>query len=418
MKPRILVVALMAVLGPGCSTTTDKQRLSFRVEPLQTIHHGGPTAQSYYQLGRYYQGQDRLGQAEDAFLKAVAADDKYIDAFNALASLYARRGETERAVKMFEKLTAIAPEAAYLHNNLGFAYYLTGHQEEAYASVKKALTLDSTLERGWANLGLIAAKDGAPALVQAVRQHALDTLPLALGEPQDLVLPNAGKAGLAAATPVVPEAGFTVVTQPAPHSLVEEVRYADASNVVDTQQAPRQAGPDAASLNTPDGRSDKTSENEANSAARFVLVSTRSELMANGQPLEFPSAVDAQSMAPVATLAAIRLEVSNGNGISRFAGRFSSVLRSSQVPVAKITNYGSFSTPQTFIEYRAGYAAAAQALMQRINLDARLVPAAQSRLGVDVRIVLGHDALRFCPKACGGNLNPQMVAAAAVASGV
>ena len=416
MKPRILVVAMLAVLGSGCSTTTDKQGLGYRVEPVQSIHHGGPTAQSYYQLGRYYQGQDRLGQAEDAYLKAVAADDKYIDAFNALASLYARRGETERAVKMFEKLTAIAPEAAYLYNNLGFAYYLVGRQEDAYANVRKALSLDSTLERGWMNLGLIAAKDGGPALVQAVRLHVLDTLPLALGSPQlPAAAPHLGTVAAA-----VPDAGFTVVTQPAPHPLVEEIRMADASNVIVMQEAVDHSGPEAATAGMADIRSNigpEAAGPKPKSDGQFVVVSARQEMAAYGQPLEIapaaaPATIDRTLTHPV------RIEVSNGNGISRFASRFGALLRYNDIGVARVTNYATYAMASTVVEYQPGFHDDAQAVLSRVGMNATLVAATGLRAGVDVRIVLGRDAVRFCGTTCRAReISPRIVSVASGSAG-
>ena len=62
MKPRILVLALIAALGSGCASN-DKMRLAYEVKPVSTVRHGGANAVSYYQLGRYYHGQMRLDMA-------------------------------------------------------------------------------------------------------------------------------------------------------------------------------------------------------------------------------------------------------------------------------------------------------------------------------------------------------------------
>lgn len=398
MKPRILVVALLAVLGSSCSTTADKQRLTLRIEPVQSIRHGAPNAQSYYQLGRYYQGQNRLDQAEEAYLKATALDDRYLDAFNALGSLYAQRGELERAAKMFEKLTAIVPDAAYLYNNLGFAYYLLGRQDEAYASVRKALTLDATLERGWANLERIAAKEGKTALVAAARAHTLDALPLAFGQSTNPDAPIAEPVRQVAGTASDP--GFTLITEPSSYTIVEEVQRPDSANARAVQNGAESDPAHVGGLAAADMQSGKMREPVQDLDGRFVVVSAQQEFVPDGPLLafQFPvqSAADQKAVdSHAAPLPVVRLEVSNGNGIPRFARNFSLWLRNDEISVKRITNYSSFQLQQTVIEYQPGFDAAAQALMQRTNVNARLMPAIKSRPGVDIRIVLGRDVSNF-----------------------
>jgi hypothetical protein len=102
--------------------------------------------------------------------------------------------------------------------------------------------------------------------------------------------------------------------------------------------------------------------------------------------LELPAA---PTPAPAPT--DFRLEVSNGNGVRHFAVRFSTMLRQAGQPVARITNHKSFDAQATVIEYRSGYAAAADALNARFRLGAALQESGADRPGTDVRVILGHD---------------------------
>ena len=98
MKLRLLVVALIAVLGTGCATTDKSGLAGYKIKPDSTVRHGAPDAQSFYQLARFYHGQKRYEKAEMAYIKAIALDGGRVDSYNALGSLYAERGDLERAI--------------------------------------------------------------------------------------------------------------------------------------------------------------------------------------------------------------------------------------------------------------------------------------------------------------------------------
>jgi len=410
MKPRILVLALIAALGSGCSSM-DKPNMALHFEPVLSIHHGAPNAQSYYQLGRYYQGQKRLAQAEEAFLKAIAADERHADAYNALASLYAERGELERAVQMFQKVTAMAPDAAYLYNNLGYAYYLQGHQDKAYAAVRMALSLDQTLERAWVNLARIAAMSPESVFAEALKARRVDALPTELASSAaadesasttsvGIALPGEQASPLASAGDLPAQADD------------QNMKFADTSVVDTAQKGAANAMPAvAAPVTTSLPPVPVPSSEELIAGGKFILLSASREVVSVGGSIEITTAAPATPGATgpgigrnvgsndgknrEMTIPAIRLEVSNGNGVSRFARKFSARLRGDSIPVARITNLSKFSLKKTVIEFQPGYETAARALMNRTSLPAQLVAASKPRPGSDVRIVLGRDALPF-----------------------
>ena len=362
MKLRLLVLALLAALGSGCSSI-DKPRQAMDVEPLFSVRHGAPDAQSYYQLGRYYQGQYRLAQAEAAYLKAIAADSRNLDAYNALGRLYAERGELERSTKMFERATTMAPKAAYLYNNLGFAYYLGGRLDDAYAALRKALSLDNSLARGWVNLEKIAASRQDARLLAAIKARRLDALPTEFA------------AALAA-----PQSVATILLAPT------ESASPNATLIAAPVASDDRLGPEKAQV-----------KEELIAGSRFSLVSASSEAVASGGVIVITSALSASQPQELqrSPRTSARLEVSNANGVSRFATQFSAKLRSDDIPVARITNFGSSQLKQTVIEYQPGYEDEARQLIDHTQLAVRLIPAIRPRPGSDIRIVLGRDALRL-----------------------
>lgn len=348
MKLRLSVIALSAALGAAC-TTTDNSRAKLDVRPTLSVRHSAETAASYYQLGRYFHGQNRLAPAEEAYQRATALDAGHIDALNALGCLYAERGEMDRATESFAQAVALAPDAAYLHGNLGYAYLLQGRIVGAYAALHRALRLDPGFERGWRNLQRIAEQRPDAALAGAIAARQFDRLPDAL-------------PGTLPATPPDTEPTQAV-------------------------SAPQPAAPAPAA----DSASSATADEPAAIPPSPVAESAPAPTAAAQ-----PETLDQPSTAPRPwDFSALRIEVSNGNGVPRFARKFGAQLRADGLPVSRITNLGSFRLRQTVVEFQPGHEHAARALNVRLGLAARIVPAIKPRPRSDIRIALGQDLARL-----------------------
>ncbi|MGE5469752.1 MAG: LytR C-terminal domain-containing protein [Bacteroidota bacterium] len=381
MKPRILVLSLLATLGSGC-TSLDRPSAALQIEPVMSIRHGGPDAQSFYQLGRYYHGQQRLELAENAYLKALAVDERHVDAMNALGSLYAERGDLKRAAQMFEQVTAQAPQAAYLYNNLGFAYYLLDRVDDAYLAVRQALSLDQNFERAWANLERIIGRGMGAELVEMVKARRLDVLPASLAS-ESLPGKSAGEmAGISREAEIAPK--LALETELAPR-LDVGVPPAGAANPIKTPPAAEEAAPPAVD---PAAKVFLPAETGSAQASGPLLTVADHPLASPSSSSECPKDVpDGASSTPA------RLEISNGNGIGGFAKKYSAALKTKEIPVARITNFASFTLRNSVVEFQPGYRASACVLLARIGLEARMVAAIRARPRSDVRILLGRDAL-------------------------
>lgn len=89
-------------------------------------------------------------------------------------------------------------------------------------------------------------------------------------------------------------------------------------------------------------------------------------------------------------VAIVRLEISNGNGITGAAARLARSLEVDGVKTVRLSNVRPFVEPQSRIEYQREQQKMAQALGRRLNLP--LQPARGATAYADLRIVLGHDA--------------------------
>lgn len=402
MKPTQIALALLAMVGMTACTASRPQGIAaMQIEPVYAIRHGAVSAAAYYQLGRYQQGQGRLAEAEEAYLKAVTVDEAYVDGYNALGSLYAERGELKRSAEMFEKVVSLAPAAAYLHNNLGYAYYLQGLQGDAYRSVYKALTLDSGFERAWENLEKIAAAGPDPVLMQALKQRQIAVLPSSLGKQMQLAkveLPRPENQEVGLGSENVPRQMQDVALESRGLALQQEThlpKSISATRLVtnihglasDRRFGEAMPGQTAASV----AKTFPTANLVAVSAKQVPSTRVDSEVVPGSNQSVRPVAVDQGGGVP-AELSLVRFEVSNGNGIAGLARRVGATLRKDGFVVSRITNHVSYAMATTVVQYQPGFEGAARAFVAKYNLNARLVSAVAQRHNVDVRVVLGRGA--------------------------
>lgn len=382
---RLKTIYAMVALGLMSGCATQKEPLSWEIRPVLDVRHGMADANAYYQLGRYYQGQRRTDAAEKAFEQAVAADGHHVDALNALASLYAERGDLPRALATFKRVEALVPDQAYLHNNLGYALFLQGKYQDAILEMRHALSLNASYERAWLNLEQIARASGNTLLAEQARTRHLDAQLADAGE-----APAGGAARVAEAPLAVASTLSLPATGPAGHDDVAVVQVVGDAPRFDALPL-SQMQPGIASARP---------QPVAAPSQPLVAVTLRSIGTPGAGQLEGmrtitlqpPQPATAATPEPVgATLAPFRLEISNGNGIRHFASQFSAMLKRLGQPVARITNYPSFTMHDTVIEYRAGFADEADALNARLRLGATLQKLDEDRPGTDVRVILGHD---------------------------
>jgi Tfp pilus assembly protein PilF len=373
------VVALNAAIGAvllfGC--TSPPAIPGMEVMPVMSVRHGGEQAAGYWELGRFYEAQDRPELAVDAYRKALALDATQVEAHSALGMIYASQQRLELARIEFAAAVALAPRSARLHNNLGYVLYLQGNPKAAIVAFERAAALDRDNPRTWNNLGLALAQAGDTGASRDAfaRASTMGVTPapvaqasaadaLALAKDRGVIRPVVADAAANAAAAARLESGkeatpASTAFAPAPAATV-------AMTAVEHAPLPQ------------------TMETAAES--RLVALSP------NVYELKWPQA----SVAPVAVLPtpaaqAYRLEVANGNGINGMARRVGQMLAAIGWPTVRLTNQKPFVEQVTQIQYREGYATSAMALRKVVPGMPNAAPSAALRADTDVRLVLGRD---------------------------
>lgn len=126
----------------------------------------------YMKLGHYEMAMDRLK-------KAIELDQNYADAHNALAVLFERLEQNNKAQIHYQKALAIAPENADIQNNYGQFLCKRGQDAEADKHFLKAInnSLYKTPEIPYTNAGICALRNKQLKKAETYFQKALQANP-------------------------------------------------------------------------------------------------------------------------------------------------------------------------------------------------------------------------------------------------
>lgn len=303
------------------------------------------TADNFYQLGRSEHQARRLEAAKDAYLHALRLEPGHVNAGNGLAVLYAAQGDYAPAIALWRRLSEAAggaPESAFLHSNLGYAYSLKGELGQALAALEKACLLDPLNPLAWRHLGGVLEKLGQgerAALMfrqaRSLQEHDARA-DYALTRREGAASPNKARpaAGGAADAGARPEAMAYTEVKPVGAGQLRVQRVAAAGPTVGSEAAP---------MPTDAGRGD-----------------------------------------PV-----VRLEIRNGNGTTGMAAATARIVGDARLRVTRLANEANFQVAVTRVEYGSEREPAARALARRLGAS-RIV--AQPNCGpADLRLILGRD---------------------------
>lgn len=144
----------------------------------------------------------------------------------------------------------------------------------------------------------------------------------------------------------------------------------------------------------------KVENQEPAAGSRLVAVAPQVYALQHGTgssaeaPVVAVSPLVAAAVLPAAKqfLRGVRVEVSNGAGVSRLARRTADKLAPTGLVAARLTNAKPYRQATTEIQFGAGQEQLAQALKSYLPVTAKMV--AMNRLqpaGIQMRLVLGHD---------------------------
>ncbi|WP_081987123.1 LytR C-terminal domain-containing protein [Methylotenera sp. G11] len=375
-KHKILPAVCCIALMTSCASNQSTSAVPWTIKSTAVTRSSGDKPEAMYQLGRYYQGQNRFDEAINAYMKALNADAGFVEARNGLGVVYSRQGKYREAIEAFRLAIKQAPKAAHLYSNMGYAYYLQGQYAESVKALQQATALDPNNQRALNNLGQAYAKAGNTTQAALAFSEAISV---------EKTTQQAAEAAVPVPAPSAPPSVtyIAAAATPAPAADSSAVSTAAAPQDVQVLAIPKDRGvirtADTAPLVVP----------AIESRAKLVQLAPHvSELQISPQSAETVqvAAVEAEQ-----NMQQIRLEVANGNGVNGAAGKVSRFLREQGYMATRLTNKKPYRTLTTQIHYRPGYEAQALLLQSKLLDAPKLVERRDIRANVNVRVVLGRD---------------------------
>ena len=324
----------------GCAMPFQSRTSSLNdinVKPVEKIQHAGSKPMIMYLLGRYYQGKVQYEKAVDAYHKALVVKPNFVEVHNGLGIIYAVEGKLDLALQHFSTAIELAPKKSYLHNNLGYAYLIHGLEYEAAESFKVALQIDSRNEQARKNLITAFERLGFYEDILALEHIETEAgkIEAVNGDYEKLEKISKPETELVQVSPNIYEY----------HPIKRE--YA----------------------------SPKTAMSTKNEFSKPANIAKSNNLM----PKE---------------LSNMRIEVSNGNGVTGMANQVSQYLEKFGAAGVRLTNHQTFQQLDTEIHYRSGSLPHANQLKQMLPSPAKVVVSEELRSDIQVKILLGKDISR------------------------
>lgn len=135
-----------------------------------------PAAEEWVQRGLRLHRSGDVGQARDAYARALGLQPDSVDALQLMGVCLSQLDEHEDAVRYLERAAALRPDHAVVLSNLGGALRGAGRQDEALARYDEALRIQPAQVDAWLNRGhvLFALDRPAQAYASYERAWALD----------------------------------------------------------------------------------------------------------------------------------------------------------------------------------------------------------------------------------------------------
>ena len=320
---------------------------SSRLAPAAVVAPRFASADDAYLVARSQHMALRFEDALRSYQSALRMMPTHVNARNGLATLYAERAEFDKAVPLWQALTATlgdqaGTEDAFLFSNLGYALFLKGDFGSALTALEKACVLDPLNHRAWDHLGSALDKLGQPERAQQMYRQAA-----ALRQ----------------------------------HDFKDDYAVAPTSGVAAIDNAIAAWDRDDAWART---------QVEANGSGLFVLR----RIPARARAPHAASTV-AGRMKPVLAATTVRLEIRNGNGVTGMARSLASTVRESGMQVVRLSNQKGFGVKETRVEYQPDFREAADRLAARFG--AANVVAVPQVGRAEVRLVIGRDLVEHKP---------------------
>jgi len=360
----IAALLLLSALLPACGTKALSPQLKLTVKPHEVAQNTPGAQVDHYLLGRHYQTSGRIALAMAAYSQAIRLQHREVEVRSALAELYSNEGRLSEAERLLREVIAQAPPSAYLHNNLGYVYFLQGNIVAAIRELRTALAVDSRHEWARNNLRLAEAAltRRMTTNVEPATRRA-DTTVKAFEAWGEVSKGNGHEVNAESAVATTPRAPATAVKLATPDA-------APAAGVVAQL-------PDERNARQSVGVFDRATPLQPRPAAGLAQLDR-----GLGAPVANPVVKSPKKY---------RLEVSNGNGITNLARRVSQHLMRDGITVHNLTNQLPYQQATTEIQYAAGFEREAEQIRQSLRGHVIVTRTSATLIRTELRVVLGKD---------------------------
>jgi serine/threonine protein kinase/tetratricopeptide (TPR) repeat protein len=141
------------------SRLMDKDTEGFVKGLTEVIRTNPKDKRALVDLATFYRKEKRYADAIPLFGKALEIDPDFGYALNNLAYAYAETGETDKAIKTFDRYAAARPGDANPLDSMGDLYFLTGNFPAARLKYEQALAIRPEFPSSW-KLAYLHAMEG------------------------------------------------------------------------------------------------------------------------------------------------------------------------------------------------------------------------------------------------------------------
>ncbi|MDH5553539.1 MAG: tetratricopeptide repeat protein [Nitrosomonas sp.] len=265
----------------------------------------------------------------------------------------------KKAIEAYEKALVANPDYVEVHNGLGVIYSIQGRHELAVQHFQKAISLAPEATYLHNNLGYAY-------LVQGQEIEAAKSLQLALKlDPGN----KQARSNLA-----------TTFERVGLHDNVAILRLAAPEAVKPSVKLT------ASSRNTMAANVTDTANNETTAKLKQVSPNVYEYESIKQDPLLALLSEQTPMLSKD-----VRIEVSNGNGVTGMAKKVSNFFQKNGFSKARLTNHQTFTQPQTTIYYQSGNQEQANQINQMLPKQVNVLENNNLHANVQVKVLLGQD---------------------------
>jgi tetratricopeptide (TPR) repeat protein len=133
MRVKKIVILLCCASLAFCASSQQKQQQARAKDPRYQYNMG------LAYLNQSYINPSHIDTAISYFVKALALDTRFYQAWNAIGLAHSLKGNLAEAAKAYQKCLEISPQFTEAHNNLGTIYQEQNQLDKAEAEFQKAL---------------------------------------------------------------------------------------------------------------------------------------------------------------------------------------------------------------------------------------------------------------------------------------